>query len=594
MIRSTPLSHHFPSRSRMKAVSAAASASSGASAAAAMLVVRVVPEAAQEARGEAQRAVGPVERLGRAGGVEDGEPHGVGAVLGDQLVGIDDVAEVLAHLAPVGDHHLVEEAAGEGLAVREEGEGADVAQRLGHDPLVEDEAAAVVAGDEPLGGKPVPQVGVGEHLLVAILRRHGGRHPEPEGVEVAVERVGLAPRRAAAARAGGLQEVGALGQRVALAGRLDVARQHHRQVLDRDRDHPALLAVQHRDRRAPVALARDREVIGAVAGRLARLQAGGRAAAERLAGRARHPRRDRLVGLIDAGDAERGGGAVAGVDDRRDEERQRCRPPATSTEAPVSITGTAEASRALRSQPPERSSSSCSATAGSAAQRSSVGMARREQHEAGLAHGVRVRGEDLQAVAVGAAEVELDPVAAAEDVALGLQRELVPVGRAGRGCGRSPRGRGTGAGTRSGGGSAAPCCGSASSGRPRPAARPASSGRCRTSRRWRRRGRSARPRRGSGRATATSGTEPRRSCRRRGRSRRRSRVASSARASAPRSARPTRPAACRARSPPSPPAGRRRRSRSRRGPRRRGRGGSARRRRRSSSPGRGPCAGCPR
>ncbi len=140
----------------MKAVSAAASASSGASAAAAMRGVGVVPEAAQEARGEAQRAVGPVEGLGRAGRVEHREPHGVGAVLGDQLVGVDDVAEVLAHLAPVGDHHLVEEAAGERLAVLEEGEGPDVAQGLGHDPLVEDEAAAVVAGDEPLGRQPAP------------------------------------------------------------------------------------------------------------------------------------------------------------------------------------------------------------------------------------------------------------------------------------------------------------------------------------------------------------------------------------------------------------------------------------------------------
>ena len=69
----------------------------------------------------------------------------------DQLVGVDDVAEVLAHLAAVGDHHLVEEAAGERLAVLDEGEGADVAQGLGDDPLVEDEAAAVAAGDRPLG-----------------------------------------------------------------------------------------------------------------------------------------------------------------------------------------------------------------------------------------------------------------------------------------------------------------------------------------------------------------------------------------------------------------------------------------------------------
>ena len=286
----------------MNAVSAAASASSGASRRGGDALVRVVPEPAQEARGEAQRPVGPVERLGRPGRVEDREPHRVGAVLGDQGVGVDDVAEVLAHLAPVGDHHLVEEAAGERLAVGEELERADVAQRLGHDPLVEDEAAAVVAGDEALGGQPAAQVGVGEHLLVAVGRRHRGGHPEPERVEVAVERVGLAPRRAAAGRAARLEEVGALGQRIAFAARLDVARQHDGQVLDRRRDDAALLAVQDRDRRAPVALARDREVVGAVA---AAPGCGFSAAASPppsgSPAAARHPRRDRLVGLVDAG-----------------------------------------------------------------------------------------------------------------------------------------------------------------------------------------------------------------------------------------------------------------------------------------------------
>ena len=75
------------------------------------------------------------------------------------------------------------------------------------------------------------QVGVGEHLLGAVLRRHRRRDPEPERVEVAVERVGLALGRLAAARAGDVDEVGALGERVALAGRLDVARQDDRQVL---------------------------------------------------------------------------------------------------------------------------------------------------------------------------------------------------------------------------------------------------------------------------------------------------------------------------------------------------------------------------
>ena len=82
--------------------------------------LREVAVAAQHGR------VAPVERALRARGVEDREPHGVGAVARHELIGIDDVAEVLAHLAPVADHHLVEKAAGEGLAVAEELERAEV------------------------------------------------------------------------------------------------------------------------------------------------------------------------------------------------------------------------------------------------------------------------------------------------------------------------------------------------------------------------------------------------------------------------------------------------------------------------------------
>ena len=106
--------------------------------------LREVAVAAQHGR------VAPVERALRAGRVEDRQPHRVGAVALDELVRVDDVAEVLAHLAPVADHHLVEQAAGERLAVREELERPDVAQRLGDGPLVEDEVAAVRAGHEPL------------------------------------------------------------------------------------------------------------------------------------------------------------------------------------------------------------------------------------------------------------------------------------------------------------------------------------------------------------------------------------------------------------------------------------------------------------
>ena len=50
-----------------------------------------------------------------------------------------------------------------------------------------------------LGGQPVAQVREREDLLERVLARLGGharRHPQPQRVEVAVERVGLAARRA--------------------------------------------------------------------------------------------------------------------------------------------------------------------------------------------------------------------------------------------------------------------------------------------------------------------------------------------------------------------------------------------------------------
>ena len=49
-----------------------------------------------------------------------------------------------------------------------------------------------------------------------------------------------------------------------VAGDLDARRQHHRQLLLRHRHHAALRAVDHRDRRAPVALPRDAPVLDAV------------------------------------------------------------------------------------------------------------------------------------------------------------------------------------------------------------------------------------------------------------------------------------------------------------------------------------------
>ena len=69
---------------------------------------------------------------------------------------------------------------------------------------------------------------------------------------VSVSRRALPPHRGHVA----LTKLGHLGQRgAALAADLHVAGQHHREVLLPLRHHAVLLAVEHRDRRAPVALA---------------------------------------------------------------------------------------------------------------------------------------------------------------------------------------------------------------------------------------------------------------------------------------------------------------------------------------------------
>ena len=153
------------------------------------------------------------------------------------------------------------------------------------------------------------------------------------------------------------------------------------------------------------------------------------------------PPRDHLVGAVVRGDAEHGGGAEARVDQRRDEHRQR-RPSGPRTTRPVSITGIVSASRELRSQPPERSCSSCSCTSGSDAHSSTSGWRGGDQHEARPRERVGVGGEDGQRRAPsGAAQVDLDAVDAPEHDLLGGERDLVPDAARGElvpGAGRSP------------------------------------------------------------------------------------------------------------------------------------------------------------
>src|SRR5678815_121661 len=82
----------------------------------------------------------------------------------------------------------------------------------------------------------------------------------PAGIHERVESVGLAKGRASALRATRASPILSPVERIARHVEGDVRRQDHRKLLARDRDWPALLAVDHRDRRAPVTLARDAPV----------------------------------------------------------------------------------------------------------------------------------------------------------------------------------------------------------------------------------------------------------------------------------------------------------------------------------------------
>ena len=95
-----------------------------------------------------------------------------------------------------------------------------------------------------------------------------------------------------------LDELRQLGQRIAGAGGVDVRGQHHRKLLARHRHDPAALAVDDRDRRAPRALPRDREVGRPVADGRASLR---RRAAPRVHVAVVGPSRDRALATGVAG-----------------------------------------------------------------------------------------------------------------------------------------------------------------------------------------------------------------------------------------------------------------------------------------------------
>ena len=99
-----------------------------------------------------------------------------------------------------------------------------------------------------------------------ILGLAGEADEIPAGIDERVERVGLAPRLAAATRAVDQSPAIVAVERVAGKFEADVLGEYHRQLVARDPDRAACVAMDDRDRRAPITLARDAPVAQSILG----------------------------------------------------------------------------------------------------------------------------------------------------------------------------------------------------------------------------------------------------------------------------------------------------------------------------------------
>ena len=276
-----------------------------------------VPDAAQEAVAALDRRIVPLQRqFGRRGehGVQArrigtipvdqrlrihavvlGLGHGAHALVIDRGAGrqlavgtghslvqlrADDLAFVVQHMLDIArpeiflgalggtaavdvvEHHALRQQALEGLVAIDQ---AHVAHHLGPEARIQQvqdgvlDTADVLVHRHPVVGARIDHGGV--------VLRTGVAHEVPGTVHEGVHGVGLAARRLAALRTGdaGVEAL-VLVQRVAGTVRDAVIRQHHRQVLLGHRHRAAAVAVDDRDRRAPVALAADAPVTQAPGG----------------------------------------------------------------------------------------------------------------------------------------------------------------------------------------------------------------------------------------------------------------------------------------------------------------------------------------
>ena len=223
------------------------------------------PDAPQEPDAPLEARVGPLDFVLRRRDEHHVEAQGVGAVAPDHVVGIDDVALRLRHDVAVLQHHPLRQQARERFVVLDQPEVAEDAAEEPRVDQVQDGVFDAAAVEVHRG--PVLHRRGRERLLVVV--RVGVPVEVPGRVDERVHRVRLAPSRTAARRAADVHPLGDLGQRrIAAPGELGDLREHNRKLVVRHRDDAAPIADDHRNRRAPVPLARDPPVLQAELHRL--------------------------------------------------------------------------------------------------------------------------------------------------------------------------------------------------------------------------------------------------------------------------------------------------------------------------------------
>ncbi len=220
------------------------------------------PHTIQEPRDAGDEVVVPVHALFRRRGEEHPQPCHVRARLPDKLA--DPDADVLGRrhrLAVQADHALGMQGPAWLLYFHH----SHVGERAGEEPEEYQVAGGVLdAADVLVNRQPLIRFGLAERQLV--VPRVGVAQVIPRRVHERVHRVRVAPRRPAAFRAGRVDErLHALEHRLTLGlVVLHVFRQQHRQLVFGHRHDAALRTVNHRNRCAPVPLARDQPVLQTV------------------------------------------------------------------------------------------------------------------------------------------------------------------------------------------------------------------------------------------------------------------------------------------------------------------------------------------